>query len=161
MSRIVLPILALLCASVVAHAQESSPAPAPAAAPAAASIAAPDTGPPIRKLNGHLVDLKGRGLYTWDGDKTAGRSTCNYQCRLLWPPLFADASAKPSGPFTLVQREDGKTQWALRGRPLYRWASDKKHGAAGGDGVSDVWRLVRVGPEAPKPTSPYEQGKTP
>jgi hypothetical protein len=27
---------------------------------------------------------------------------------------------------------------------LYRWASDKKHGDAGGDGVSGVWRLVKV-----------------
>lgn len=150
-------MLALLCASVVANAQEPTPAPAPAATPAIA----PDTGPPIRKLDGHLVDLKGRGLYTWEGDKTSGRSSCNYQCRLLWPPLFADESAKPSGPFTIAQREDGKTQWALRGKPLYRWASDKKYGDAGGDGVSDTWRLVRVGAAAPKPTSPYEERKTP
>jgi len=154
-------MLALLCASFVANAQGSTPAPTPAPAPDATPAVAPDTGPPIRKLDGHLVDLKGRGLYTWEGDKTSGRSSCNYQCRLLWPPLFADESAKPSGPFTIVQREDGRAQWALRGKPLYRWASDKKYGDAGGDGVSDTWRLVRVGAAAPKPTSPYEERKTP
>ena len=104
--------------------------------------------PPIRKLDGHLVDLKGRGLYTWDGDVKGSTSQCTAQCRLLWPPLFADANAVPKGPFTLVKRDDGRYQWALDGRPLYRWTSDKKWGDAGGDGVADVWHLVKVG--APK-----------
>jgi predicted lipoprotein with Yx(FWY)xxD motif len=141
MIRSLLFALALSCVSFAADAVE------PATQPAA------DSGPPIRKLDGHLVDLKGRGLYTWDGDKTAGRSTCNLQCRLLWPPILADAGAKPSGAFTIVVREDGSKQWALRGRPLYRWASDKKYGDAGGDGVSDVWHLVRIRP----PTLPAKE----
>ena len=102
--------------------------------------------PPIRKLDGHLVDAKGRGLYTWDGDIAGNTSQCNSQCRLLWPPLFADEGAAPKGPFDLVKREDGRYQWALKGRPLYRWASDKKWGDAGGDGVADMWHLVKVAP---------------
>ena len=104
--------------------------------------------PPIRKLDGHLVDLKGRGLYIWDGDVKGSTSQCTAQCRLLWPPLFADDNAIPKGPFTLVKRDDGRYQWALNGRPLYRWTSDKKWGDAGGDGVADVWHLVKVA--APK-----------
>lgn len=107
-----------------------------------------DGAPPIRKLDGHLVDLKGRGLYTWDGDKQGSSSQCNAQCRILWPPLFAADNAAPKGPFTLVKRDDGRYQWALNGRPLYRWASDKKWGDAGGDGVGDTWHLVKVA--APK-----------
>ena len=79
------------------------------------------TDPPIRKLNGHLVDTKGRGLYMWDGDVKGDSSQCNAQCRLLWPPLFADDAAVPKGPFTIVKRDDGRYQWALNGRPLYRW----------------------------------------
>jgi len=102
--------------------------------------------PPIRKLDGHLVDSKGRGLYFWDGDTEGNTSQCNSQCRLLWPPLFADANAVPKGPFDLVKRDDGRYQWALKGRPLYRWTSDKKWGDAGGDGVGDMWHLVKVGP---------------
>ena len=102
--------------------------------------------PPIRKLDGHLVDAKGRGLYTWDGDIAGSTSQCNSQCRLLWPPLFADANAVPKGPFDLVKRDDGRYQWALKGRPLYRWASDRKWGDAGGDGVADMWHLVKVAP---------------
>ena len=112
----------------------------------AGSVAFATTDPPIRKLDGHLVDAKGRGLYTWDGDIEGNSSQCNAQCRLLWPPLFADEGAVPKGPFNLVKRDDGRYQWALRGRPLYRWASDKKWGDAGGDGVADMWHLVKVAP---------------
>ena len=127
---------ALLCAVFSAAAQD-------------AAATAPSNEPPIRKLNGTLVDSKGRGLYTFDKDTTPGKSDCNNQCRLLWPPLKAEAGAVPKGPFTLAVRSDGSKQWALRGKPLYRWASDKKYGDAGGDGVSDVWRLVRVAPRKP------------
>ena len=138
MSRVVLLFLALLCAAFVAQAAD----------PVAAGA------PPIRKLDGHLVDAKGRGLYTWDGDKTASQSSCSAQCRLLWPPLFADVGAVPKGPFTLVKRDDGRYQWALRGRPLYRWASDKNFGDAGGDGVGDMWHLVKVAVPAKLPAKP-------
>jgi predicted lipoprotein with Yx(FWY)xxD motif len=140
MSRILLLFLALLCASFGAFAA----VPAVAPTPAVAAAAVPD--PPIRKLNGHLVDSKGRGLYFWDGDKTGSTSSCNNQCRLLWPPLFADDNAVPKGPFTLVKRDDGRYQWALNGRPLYRWTSDKKWGDAGGDTVAGVWHLVKTTP---------------
>ena len=137
---------ALLCAASSAMAQD-------AAATAATAAPAPSNDPPIRKLNGILVDIKGRGLYTFDNDKTPGKSDCNNQCRLLWPPLKAEPGAVPKGPFTLALRSDGSKQWALRGKPLYRWASDKKYGDAGGDGVSDVWRLVRVAPPKPAVTT--------
>ena len=136
-------LLVGLAGSAAAGAMTAAAAPAPAA-----SAARTSSDPPIRKLNGHLVDLKGRGLYTWDGDVQGNSSQCNSQCRLLWPPLFADDNAVPKGPFTLIKRDDGRYQWALNGRPLYRWTSDKKWGDAGGDGVADMWRLVKVG--APK-----------
>jgi predicted lipoprotein with Yx(FWY)xxD motif len=166
MSRSVLLVLALLCASFVATASAQSyaptpkpattsqPAPTATPAPTAASTpaAAPDNGPPIRKLEGHLVDIKGRGLYQWDGDNTPGVSTCGAQCRILWPPLFAEPNAQPKGPFTLAVRQDGRKQWALRGKPLYRWDSDKKYGDAGGDHVADTWHLVKV--SAPKASTP-------
>ena len=117
-----------------------------------ASPAASPGDPPIRKLDGHLVDAKGRGLYTWDGDTKGSTSQCNAQCRLLWPPLFAAEGAVPKGPFDLVKRDDGRYQWALKGRPLYRWASDKKWGDAGGDGVAGTWHLVKVAaPSKPDP----------
>jgi predicted lipoprotein with Yx(FWY)xxD motif len=114
-----------------------------------------ETTPPIRKLDGVLVDEKGRGLYTYAGDDEPGRSKCNRQCRLLWPPLMATANSRPKGPFTLARRDDGTLQWALRGKPLYRWASDKKFGDHGGNGVSDDWVLVTVGKPASAVPTPY------
>jgi predicted lipoprotein with Yx(FWY)xxD motif len=141
------------------------PLAAHAAEPAASTTAsvapkpAPDpSAPPIRQRAGLLVDLKGRALYTYKGDKTAGRSDCDSQCSLLWPPIYAEAAARPKGPFTIVLRPDGRRQWAWHGRPLYRWKGDSKRGDAGGDGVADMWQLVRlnqdvnaVAPVAPPP----------
>jgi predicted lipoprotein with Yx(FWY)xxD motif len=104
--------------------------------------------PPFRQRAELLVDIKGRGVYTYDGDKIANQSDCFAQCRLLWPPIYAEDEAKPKGSFTiLVRKDDGKRQWAFKGKPLYRWVSDVKRGDAGGDGVAGVWRLVKVFPK--------------
>jgi len=113
---------------------------------AAPSVRAADPmpgDPPIRQRNGILVDAKGRGLYTFEKDTVPGKSQCNNQCRLLWPPLIADAGAQPKGAFTLITRDDGTLQWAHQGKPLYRWASDKGRGDAGGAKVTG-WNLVMV-----------------
>jgi predicted lipoprotein with Yx(FWY)xxD motif len=109
----------------------------------AAAIAPED--PPFRKRDGILVEVKGRGVYTYDGDKVKNQSDCFDQCRLLWPPMYAEDVAKPKGSFTIFTRkDDGRRQWAVNGKPLYRWTSDLKSGDAGGDGVAGVWRLVKV-----------------
>lgn len=106
--------------------------------------------PPFRQRGEILVEIKGRGVYTYDGDKVANQSDCFAQCRLLWPPVFAEDDAKPKGSFTIfVRKDDGKRQWAFKGKPLYRWISDKKRGDAGGDGIAGVWRLIKVSPKKP------------
>lgn len=114
--------------------------------------------PPFRQRGEILVEIKGRGVYTYDGDKVANQSDCFAQCRLLWPPVYAHDEAKPKGSFTiLVRKDDGKRQWAFKGKPLYRWVSDVKRGDAGGDGVAGVWRLVKV---LPKPAVQPAMEKT-
>lgn len=106
--------------------------------------------PPFRQRGDILVEIKGRGVYTYDGDKVANQSDCFAQCRLLWPPVYAEDDAKPKGSFTIfVRKDDGKRQWAFKGKPLYRWVSDKKRGDAGGDGVAGVWRLIKVAQKKP------------
>jgi predicted lipoprotein with Yx(FWY)xxD motif len=113
--------------------------------------------PPFRQRGDILVEIKGRGVYTYDGDKVPNQSDCEAQCRLLWPPIYAEDEAKPKGSFTiLVRKDDGKRQWAFKGKPLYRWVSDVKRGDAGGDGVAGVWRLVKV---FPKPTAQISADK--
>lgn len=113
--------------------------------------------PPFRQRGDILVETKGRGVYTYDGDKVANQSDCFAQCRLLWPPVYAEDEAKPKGSFTIfVRKDDGRRQWAFKGKPLYRWVSDVKRGDAGGDGVAGVWRLVKVLPK-PGTQQPVEK----
>ena len=144
-------MVAMMCAAGLSDAQAKvEPASKlAAAAPAATPVAPALAKPPIRKLDGHLVDMKGRGIYVWDGDRAVGRSECNSQCRLLWPPIVAEPGAVASHGFTIAVRDDGTRQWALGDRPLYRWVSDVRYGDAGGDGIGDKWHLVNAGPAAP------------
>ena len=48
-----------------------------------------------------------------------------------------------SGDYSIITRDDGKKQWALKGRPLYFWAKDQKPGDKTGDGVNQVWHVAR------------------
>lgn len=88
-----------------------------------------------------LTDTKGMTLYIFDNDK-AGVSNCYDQCAVNWPPLMADAAAKPEGDFTVVDRKDGTKMWAYKTLPLYFWKNDKKPGDITGDGVGGVWHLA-------------------
>ncbi len=64
---------------------------------------------------------------------------CSAQCLKSWHPFTAPASAKPSGYWDIVTREDnGARQWAYKGHPLYTYAGDKKAGDIAGN---DVFQL--------------------
>jgi predicted lipoprotein with Yx(FWY)xxD motif len=90
-----------------------------------------------------LTDANGMTLYTFDKDTNGdGKSVCNDDCAVKWPPLMADASAKPEGDFTLVTRDDGTMMWAHKGWPLYYWYEDTAAGDVKGDGVGGVWHLA-------------------
>ncbi|MBU1307387.1 MAG: hypothetical protein KKF33_17935 [Alphaproteobacteria bacterium] len=80
-------------------------------------------------------------LYIFDKD-TAGVTNCYDKCAINWPPLLADAAAKPEGDFTLVDRTDGSKMWAYKAMPLYFWKDDMKAGDITGDGVGGVWHLA-------------------
>jgi predicted lipoprotein with Yx(FWY)xxD motif len=89
-----------------------------------------------------LVDSKGMTLYTFDKD-TGGKSMCNGPCAENWPPLMANADAKPSGEWTVVTRDDGKMMWAYKGKPLYTWKKDSAPGNTTGDGFNNgVWHVA-------------------
>lgn len=100
--------------------------------------------PPARMKDGMLVDAKGMTLYTFDRDVAgSGKSVCNGDCAVKWPPLFAAAGDKPSGDYTIVVRDDGKRQWAYKGKPLYLWPEDQEPGDKYGDNYNKVWHIVR------------------
>jgi len=90
-----------------------------------------------------LTDAKGMTLYTYDKD-TAGMSNCTGDCAEYWPPVMADAMAKPTGDLTVIKRPDGTMQWADKGMPLYTFAKDKNPGDMMGDNMKGVWHVVKA-----------------
>jgi len=88
------------------------------------------------------ADHKGMTLYVFDKDGK-GKSNCAGMCATYWPPLAAAATAKPSGEWSIVARDDGSRQWAYEGKPLYTYADDHKPGDVTGDGVDGTWHLAK------------------
>jgi predicted lipoprotein with Yx(FWY)xxD motif len=56
---------------------------------------------------------------------------------------LAAAGAVPVGKYTIVTRDDGSTQWAYDGKPLYGWKNDKQPGDTTGDGVGGKWHTAK------------------
>lgn len=108
----------------------------------AACASAPSA--PTKLSNGVLTGPNGMTLYTFDKDATgSGKSVCNGPCATNWPPLLASESDQPHGDYTIAVRDDGKKQWAFKGKPLYFWAKDSKPGDKTGDGFNKVWQVAR------------------
>jgi predicted lipoprotein with Yx(FWY)xxD motif len=109
-----------------------------------ALILAGCAGTPAKMEGGALTGATGMTLYTFDRDTAGnGKSVCNGPCAANWPPLMASETAKASGEYTIITRDDGKKQWALKGKPLYYWAKDQKPGDRTGDGFNNVWRVAK------------------
>ena len=87
-------------------------------------------------------------LYTYDHD-TPNRSSCMEGCASAWPPLEAAAKSEPVGDWTLVDRPDGKQQWAFKGRPVYTRFHDAPS-VPTGDGIDGVWHIM---PYVPSPAT--------
>ena len=99
---------------------------------------------PVKTAGGMLVNTSGMTLYTFDNDTAgSGKSACNGPCAGLWPPVMAEADAKPEGDMTLVTRDDGTKQWAYKGKPVYTYSADKKAGDMAGDNFKDVWHVIK------------------
>lgn len=77
------------------------------------------------------TDLEGLTLYTRDAD-APGKSSCTADCMKEWRPMVARANARPFGEWSVITRDDGVKQWALRGKPLYRYVKDVTPGSVGG-----------------------------
>ena len=98
-----------------------------------------------------LRDSTGRTLYVFAKDEI-NKSNCSNDCAKVWPAFVAKEGAQPSGDLTLVVRDDGARQWALKGKPLYFYAGDKA-GDINGDGMGGTWSAVRSGTASNKPAS--------
>ncbi|RFO97294.1 hypothetical protein DIC66_09195 [Rhodoferax lacus] len=99
---------------------------------------------PAMVSNGVLTGPNGMTLYTFDKDTAgSGKSVCNGPCATNWPPLMATDADKASGDYSIVTRDDGKKQWAMKGKPLYYWVKDSKPGDMTGDGFNKVWQVAK------------------
>ena len=96
---------------------------------------------PAMMKDGMMVDHKGMTLYTFDKD-SGGKSMCNDDCAKNWPPLMAPAGATASGKWSVIKRDDGTSQYAYDGKPLYTFVKDKKPGDMVGDNMKDVWHVM-------------------
>lgn len=111
---------------------------------AACSGAGSRPAAPAMISNGMLTGSNGMTLYVFDKDAAgSGKSACNGPCATNWPPLFAMDGDVASGDYSVISRDDGKKQWALKGKPLYYWVKDQKPGDTTGDGFNNVWHVAK------------------
>ena len=97
---------------------------------------------PTKISNGVMASKEGKTLYTFDKD-AAGLSNCNGGCAAAWPPFMVANAALAGGDFSIVKRDDGASQWAFKGKPLYFFAGDAKAGDVNGDRQGGVWHVLR------------------
>jgi predicted lipoprotein with Yx(FWY)xxD motif len=101
-------------------------------------------------------------LYMFDSDtQDAGESTCYDDCASAWPPPTV-AGTPLKGPAvtavpTTFERDDGATQVAANGWPLYYFQSDERPGDVTGQGVNDVWWVLDA---AGTPLRPDDETET-
>jgi predicted lipoprotein with Yx(FWY)xxD motif len=99
---------------------------------------------PAMLAGGVLTGPNGMTLYTFDKDMAgSGKSVCNGPCANNWPPLMAAESDRASGDYSVITRDDGSKQWAIKGKPLYYWVKDAKPGDMTGDGFNKVWQVAK------------------
>ncbi len=116
---------------------------------AAAQRAVPDQGVSgfaVAHLGNRLTSTEGRTLYVYDHDPL-GQSICVGECARIWPPYLVEpgaaANLQSSGQTGVIQRPDGRQQWAVAGRALYLYAGDQAAHQALGEGLDGgTWHSV-------------------
>src|SRR3982074_2893963 len=69
---------------------------------------------PADVRNNMLVGESGMTLYVFDRDTVVGKSACNGPCATNWPPLVVIGNAQPVPGYTILERDDGRKQWAYK-----------------------------------------------
>ena len=131
-------MMALTCVALIAT------APALAADYGTATDSAAGGAKSSETASGRLTTADGMSLYVFDKD-SVGKSNCYGDCAVEWPPMTATANASPSSPnVSVIRRNNGTSQWAWMGRPLYLFDEDLARGDMKGDSYSPDWHLARA-----------------
>jgi predicted lipoprotein with Yx(FWY)xxD motif len=110
----------------------------------------------------YLTGANGMTLYFFGKDTVPGQSACTSdQCKQFWPaatvPAGGTLPAAPAGATgtftTFVRSDDGATQLAYNGHPLYYFAGDKAAGDTNGEGVFALWWVADVAGGLPAPSA--------
>lgn len=104
-------------------------------------------GQSITKTNdGILVGTNNMTLYTTDKDQAgSGKSSCYGDCANNWPPLIVDMNASAYGDYSIITRDDGKKQFAFKGKPLYFFLMDKKpDDRLGNNYLNGTWHVIKM-----------------
>ena len=85
-----------------------------------------------------LVGGDGHTLYLFEQDTSGDASTCTGDCAAAWPPLTTKGQPKAgsgvdAAKLTTFKRDDGTTQVAYNGHPLYHYAEDEAPGDTNGN----------------------------
>ena len=88
-----------------------------------------------------VTDKQDLTAYVFDDD-TQTESKCNDACAKEWPPIEVFGGPY-TPPLTRITRKDGAFQAVYKGRPLYRFAGDKKPGDQNGADYSKSWHVAK------------------
>ena len=95
-----------------------------------------------RLVGGTNSTNPGFTLYAFDSDLGSAGSTCNASCATNWPPvLVTDGEVANISGLSLVTRDDGSSQAAYKGRPLYFYSGDTEASDTSGQSVSGWWKV--------------------
>jgi predicted lipoprotein with Yx(FWY)xxD motif len=153
------------CGGESSYSSPASATPITTAPTAATNVALPPTVKVAQSssLGQVLTDSDGRTLYVYLKDVAgSGKSVCNGVCATAWPPLMSTSGqvVKPDGlpgSLSVITRDDGSTEVAYNGQPLYHYAADAAPGDTNGQAVGSVWYVVPPSTSAvaaPAPAKP-------
>ena len=157
---VILLVIFLLAAGCASTPGPGTPTPTPTPSPtstATVTTTVPTTAPPAApsvmvassSKGNILVDGNGTTLYYFGNDVPgSGTSACTAStCAALWPPFFTTALVAQSplvaSDFQTITRSDGLQQITYRGWPLYYYANDVAAGDVKGDGVLNIWYVMK------------------
>jgi predicted lipoprotein with Yx(FWY)xxD motif len=103
----------------------------------------------LKAMGQVVTDSEGFTLYRFDKDKKDSKtSACVDKCAKVWPPAIIDNGQQPElkgvdpKQVSTIQRQDGGTQLAIGGWPVYRYIGDLKALSWKGQGVGNTWFVV-------------------
>lgn len=98
-------------------------------------------------LSTAMEDRSNKTLYVFDSDAPGSSACTSDACITAWPPLLAENNEiAVTPPLSIITRDDGHFQFALRDKPLYFFVGDNAAGDVSGEGVNDAWHVASYQP---------------